>query len=52
MCLIGESFDDYSDDVCRVIVNIRAKGDKIAIWTLDCEKREGVTHNREGRQTD
>ncbi|OWK08981.1 hypothetical protein Celaphus_00015131, partial [Cervus elaphus hippelaphus] len=24
--LIGESFDDYSDDVCGVIVNVRAKG--------------------------
>ena len=31
LCLIGESFDGYSDDVCRVIVNVRAKGDKVAI---------------------
>ena len=44
MCLIGESFDDYSDDVCRVIVNVRAKGDKIAIWTTECENREVATH--------
>ncbi|KAG5197926.1 hypothetical protein JEQ12_007616 [Ovis aries] len=28
------------DDVCRVIVNVRAKGDKIAIWTTECENRE------------
>jgi len=31
LCLIGESFDDYSDDVCGVVVNIRANGDKT--WT-------------------
>ena len=29
LCLIGESFDDYSDDVRGVIVNVRAKRDKI-----------------------
>ncbi|KAI4546846.1 hypothetical protein MG293_003401 [Ovis ammon polii] len=26
LCLIGESFDDYSDDVCGAVVNVRAKG--------------------------
>ncbi|KAB0348359.1 hypothetical protein FD754_013216 [Muntiacus muntjak] len=26
LCLIGESFDDYSDDVCGAAVNVRAKG--------------------------
>ena len=31
LCLIGESFDDYSDDVCGAVVAVRAKGDKIAI---------------------
>ncbi|XP_055152914.1 eukaryotic translation initiation factor 4E isoform X1 [Symphalangus syndactylus] len=44
LCLIGESFDDYSDDVCGAVVNVRAKGDKIAIWTTECENREAVTH--------
>ncbi|CAD7686321.1 unnamed protein product [Nyctereutes procyonoides] len=33
LCLIGESFDDYSDDVCGAVIDVRAKGDKIAIWT-------------------
>ncbi|KAB0369338.1 hypothetical protein FD755_019343 [Muntiacus reevesi] len=40
LCLIGESFDDYSDDVCGVIVNVRAK----AIWATECENREAATH--------
>uniref|UniRef100_A0A8C6EI11 Eukaryotic translation initiation factor 4E n=1 Tax=Microcebus murinus TaxID=30608 RepID=A0A8C6EI11_MICMU len=44
LCLIGESFDYYSDDVCGTVVNVRAKGDKIAIWTTECENREAVTH--------
>ncbi|KAM7330651.1 hypothetical protein ACRRTK_009840 [Alexandromys fortis] len=44
LCLTGESFDDYSDDVCGAVVNVRAKGDKIAIWTTECENRDAVTH--------
>ncbi|XP_023619684.1 eukaryotic translation initiation factor 4E isoform X2 [Myotis lucifugus] len=44
LCLIGESFDDYSDDVCGAVVNVRAKGDKIAIWTTECENRDAITH--------
>uniref|UniRef100_A0A8C3KFY1 Eukaryotic translation initiation factor 4E family member 1B n=1 Tax=Calidris pygmaea TaxID=425635 RepID=A0A8C3KFY1_9CHAR len=44
LCLIGEMFDDYSDEVCGAVINIRAKGDKIAIWTREAENREGVTH--------
>lgn len=44
MCLVGEMFDDYSDEVCGAVINIRAKGDKIAIWTREAENREGVIH--------
>uniref|UniRef100_A0A8C5PD12 Eukaryotic translation initiation factor 4E n=1 Tax=Leptobrachium leishanense TaxID=445787 RepID=A0A8C5PD12_9ANUR len=44
MCLIGESFDEYSEDVCGAVVNVRAKGDKIAIWTTECENKDAVTH--------
>ncbi|XP_032447281.1 eukaryotic translation initiation factor 4E-like [Lynx canadensis] len=43
-CLIGESFDDSSGDVCGAVVNVRAQGDKGAIWTTECENREAVTH--------
>uniref|UniRef100_A0A672U9C6 Eukaryotic translation initiation factor 4E family member 1B n=1 Tax=Strigops habroptila TaxID=2489341 RepID=A0A672U9C6_STRHB len=44
MCLVGEMFDDYSDEVCGAVINIRTKGDKIAIWTREAENREGVIH--------
>uniref|UniRef100_A0A8C0E8L6 Eukaryotic translation initiation factor 4E n=1 Tax=Balaenoptera musculus TaxID=9771 RepID=A0A8C0E8L6_BALMU len=44
LCLTGECFDDYSDDVCGAVVNVRAKGEKIAMWTTECENREAVTH--------
>ncbi|XP_069725425.1 eukaryotic translation initiation factor 4E type 1B isoform X1 [Phaenicophaeus curvirostris] len=44
LCLIGEMFDDYSNEVCGAVINIRAKGDKIAIWTREAEHQEAVTH--------
>jgi len=42
LCLIGESFDPFSDEICGAVVNIRPKGDKLAIWTGDAEKQEKV----------
>lgn len=44
LCLVGEAFDNYSEDVCGAVINVRAKGDKIAIWTTNYENREAVTH--------
>lgn len=44
LCLVGEAFDDFSDDVCGAVINVRAKGDKIAIWTTNYENKEAVTH--------
>lgn len=44
MCFIGEFFDDYSDDVCGVVVNVRVKGDKIVIWIIECENRDVVIY--------
>ncbi|XP_048858629.1 eukaryotic translation initiation factor 4E-1A [Brienomyrus brachyistius] len=44
LCLVGEAFDDHSDDVCGAVVNIRAKGDKISIWTTNYENKDAVTH--------
>ncbi|XP_072883250.1 eukaryotic translation initiation factor 4E family member 1c isoform X3 [Hemitrygon akajei] len=41
LCLIGEAFE-YSDEVCGAVVNVRPKGDKIAIWTENCQNREAV----------
>ncbi|XP_046859178.1 eukaryotic translation initiation factor 4E-like [Xenia sp. Carnegie-2017] len=33
LCLVGEAFDDYSDQVCGTVVQIRPKMDKLAVWT-------------------
>lgn len=44
LCLVGEAFDDHSDDVCGAVINVRAKGDKIAIWTTDYENKDAITH--------
>ncbi|TRY60785.1 hypothetical protein DNTS_032217 [Danionella cerebrum] len=42
LCLIGESFDEASEDVCGAVVNVRPKGDKISIWTGNCQNREAI----------
>uniref|UniRef100_H3D660 Eukaryotic translation initiation factor 4ea n=1 Tax=Tetraodon nigroviridis TaxID=99883 RepID=H3D660_TETNG len=44
LCLVGEAFDDFSEDVCGAVINVRAKGDKVAIWTTNYENKEAVTH--------
>ncbi|KAI4880065.1 hypothetical protein NFI96_013370 [Prochilodus magdalenae] len=44
LCLIGEGFGPYSRDVCGAVINVRAKGDKIAIWTTNTENAEAVTY--------
>nr|XP_061794182.1 eukaryotic translation initiation factor 4E-like isoform X1 [Nerophis lumbriciformis] len=42
LCLVGESFDEASDDVCGAVVNVRHKADKIAIWTSNCQNRDAI----------
>ncbi|XP_037679032.1 eukaryotic translation initiation factor 4E type 1B isoform X1 [Choloepus didactylus] len=44
LCLIGESFEEHSREVCGAVINIRAKGDKIAVWTREAENQAGVLH--------
>ncbi|XP_075868465.1 eukaryotic translation initiation factor 4E-1A-like isoform X1 [Nelusetta ayraudi] len=44
LCLVGEAFDDFSDDVCGAVINVRTKGDKIAVWTTNYENKEAITH--------
>lgn len=44
LCVIGESFGEYSREVCGAVINIRTKGDKIAVWTQEAENRTGVIH--------
>lgn len=40
MLLIGEQFGDYSDSVCGAVVQIRTKGDKLAIWTSNASDQD------------
>jgi len=42
LCLIGEAFDDASEDICGAWVQIRQKNDKVAIWTGDASNKERV----------
>ncbi|XP_052012442.1 eukaryotic translation initiation factor 4E type 1B isoform X1 [Apodemus sylvaticus] len=44
LCLLGECFEVYSGEVCGAVVNIRTKGDKIAVWTSEAEDKAGVMH--------
>ncbi|XP_067085392.1 eukaryotic translation initiation factor 4E-1B [Osmerus mordax] len=44
LCLIGEGFGTFSRDVCGAVINVRAKGDKIAIWTTNTENGDAVTY--------
>ena len=37
LCLIGEAYDDNSDEICGAVVNIRGKGDKLAMWTANAQ---------------
>ncbi|KAF4516823.1 hypothetical protein B566_EDAN006217 [Ephemera danica] len=42
LCLIGEAFDEFSDDVCGAVMNIRQKGDKIGLWTADGNRTASI----------
>uniref|UniRef100_A0A8D2HHJ9 Eukaryotic translation initiation factor 4E n=1 Tax=Urocitellus parryii TaxID=9999 RepID=A0A8D2HHJ9_UROPR len=44
LCLIGESFEEHSTEVCGAVINIRTKGDKIAMWTREAENEASVLH--------
>ncbi|KAL1131773.1 hypothetical protein AAG570_011386 [Ranatra chinensis] len=41
LCMIGEAFEEHSDEVCGATVNIRPKCDKIGLWTADADKSKG-----------
>ncbi|KAK8779967.1 hypothetical protein V5799_018692 [Amblyomma americanum] len=41
LCLIGEGFGEFSDDVCGAVVQIRNKVDKISVWTADVRRLDG-----------
>ena len=35
MAIVGEQFDDFGNHICGAVVNVRQKGDKVALWTRD-----------------
>ena len=36
--MIGEAFDEHTDEVNGATVNIRPRMDKIGLWTADADK--------------
>lgn len=42
LCMIGEAFNGYSDDVCGAVVNVRPKADKIGVWTANSNSVDSV----------
>ncbi|CAL7943326.1 unnamed protein product [Xylocopa violacea] len=42
LCMIGEAFNGYSDDICGAVVNVRPKGDKIGVWTANANSEDSV----------
>lgn len=42
MCLVGEAFDEFNDQICGAVINVRPRMDKISIWTSDCRNMEGI----------
>jgi len=35
MAIIGEQFEELGEHICGAVVNVRQKGDKVALWTRD-----------------
>ncbi|CAG2103865.1 unnamed protein product [Medioppia subpectinata] len=44
LCLIGEAFGEDSDQICGAVINIRAKMDKISVWTNDFKRVQSITN--------
>ncbi len=38
LCLIGEGFNDFGEEICGAVVNIRSKEDRISVWTANANK--------------
>ncbi|XP_024083753.1 eukaryotic translation initiation factor 4E-like isoform X1 [Cimex lectularius] len=46
LCLIGESFEEHTDEICGATVNIRAKVDRISVWTAHSDKPTAMAIGR------
>lgn len=42
LCMIGEGFNEYSEDICGAVVNVRARQDKLALWTGDANSSQSI----------
>ena len=42
LCMIGEAFDEHSEDICGAVVQIRSKGDKLGLWTADVKHQDAI----------
>jgi len=42
MAMVGEQFEEYSDQICGAVVNVRNKGDKVSLWLRESSDEEGV----------
>jgi hypothetical protein len=42
LCLIGEAFEDLSDEICGAVINLRPKGDKLGLWTADATHADAI----------
>ncbi|XP_033226487.1 eukaryotic translation initiation factor 4E-like [Belonocnema kinseyi] len=42
LCMIGEGFDEFSDDVCGAVVNVRPRQDKLALWTANATNSTSI----------
>ncbi len=42
LCLIGEAFEEFSEEISGAVVNIRNKGDKLGLWTQDASRSEAT----------
>lgn len=42
MAMVGEQFEEYSDQICGSVVNVRNKGDKVSLWLRESSDEEGV----------
>jgi translation initiation factor 4E len=40
--MIGGLFDEYRDEVCGAILNVRNRCDKISVWTPNVSKKDEI----------
>ncbi|CAH0767945.1 unnamed protein product [Bemisia tabaci] len=44
LCMIGEAFDEASDEICGAVVSIRAKAAKLGLWTGNANNEKAVKY--------